>query len=197
MVTPAKPRPTSRRLLALLLAGLVLFAGAGAFWHFRFRRPIGSGPVPIPVSREAFRKPWSTRPVLLLGLGDSVTAGFGASPGLSYFDRLKGNPPGEFADVDGLSLAAVFPNLKTRNASVSGSISSEHEDHIRRLPKQGPGVFGVVVFTTGGNDLIHNYGRTPPREGAMYGASMEQARPWIANFEERLERMLYAVRAKF
>jgi hypothetical protein len=34
-------------------------------------------------------------------------------------------------------------------------------------------------MTTGGNDLIHWYGATPPREGAMYGASLAQAQPWI------------------
>jgi lysophospholipase L1-like esterase len=197
MVSGAKNRPTGRRLLVLLLAGLLLFAGAGALWHFRFNRPIGRAPVPIPVPREAFGRPWSTRPVLLLGLGDSVTAGFGASPGLSYFERLKANPPGEFADIEGISMSAVFPNLTARNASVSGSISGEHEEHIRRLPRQAPEVLGVVVFTTGGNDLIHNNGRTPPREGAMYGATREQARPWIASFEARLGRMLRAVRAKF
>jgi hypothetical protein len=45
-------------------------------------------------------------------------------------------------------------------------------------------------MTTGGNDLIHNYGRTPPREGAMYGATMEQARPWIEAFDNRLTAML-------
>src|SRR5207237_8233121 len=48
----------------------------------------------------------------------------------------------------------------------------------------------LIVLTTGGNDLIHNYGQTPPREGAMYGASLTQAEPWIHNFEERLENLI-------
>ena len=31
----------------------------------------------------------------------------------------------------------------------------------------------------------------------MYGATLEQARPWIANFEERLETMLNRIRERF
>jgi hypothetical protein len=52
-------------------------------------------------------------------------------------------------------------------------------------------------MTSGGNDLIHWYGRTKPREGAMYGASYEEARPWIANYEKRLNEMLEAIEEKF
>ena len=56
---------------------------------------------------------------------------------------------------------------------------------------------GWVVMTTGGNDIIHNYGRTPPTECAMFGASLEQARPWITDFEHRLGRMLAELRKRF
>ena len=38
------------------------------------------------------------------------------------------------------------------------------------MPVQPDDVFGLVVMSSGGNDLIHWYGRTPPREAAMYGA---------------------------
>ncbi len=47
-------------------------------------------------------------------------------------------------------------------------------------------VFGLVVMTSGGNDLIHSYGRSPARECAMYGATLAQAEPWIAAFRTRL-----------
>jgi hypothetical protein len=40
-----------------------------------------------------------------------------------------------------------------------------------KLEKAGPETLGIVVLTTGGNDLIHSYGRNPPVEGAMYGAT--------------------------
>jgi hypothetical protein len=55
----------------------------------------------------------------------------------------------------------------------------------------------MVVITSGGNDLIHNYGRTPPREQAMFGATREEAEPWIKNFEVRLESMLDQINSRF
>ncbi len=56
---------------------------------------------------------------------------------------------------------------------------------------------GFVVITTGGNDLIHNYGRTPPRKQAMYGATMEQATPWVEQFGERLETIVSELESRF
>jgi hypothetical protein len=41
------------------------------------------------------------------------------------------------------------------------------------------------------------YGRTPPREGAMYGATLDEARPWIDNFEGRLDEILNGLGDKF
>jgi hypothetical protein len=52
-------------------------------------------------------------------------------------------------------------------------------------------------MTTGGNDLIHWYGATPPHEGAMYGATLSQAQPWIANYEQRLDSMFIAIEERF
>jgi hypothetical protein len=52
-------------------------------------------------------------------------------------------------------------------------------------------------MTTGGNDIIHNYGRTPPREEAMYGASMDEAKPWVDNFSRRLESTLTQITGRF
>jgi lysophospholipase L1-like esterase len=124
----------------------------------------------------------TTNAVMLLGLGDSITAGFGARPGYSYFDLL----------------AKDLPNLRAINLSVSGSTSFDCLD--RQLPKlstQASNVVGWVVITTGGNDIIHNYGRTPPKEGAMFGATLAQAEPWIANFEQRLGQILDGVQARF
>jgi lysophospholipase L1-like esterase len=136
--------------------------------------------------------------VLLVGLGDSVTAGFGASRGLSYFDRLAKNPPDEFPDIDDCSLSTVLPNLKALNLAVSGSTSLQHVQHIeQRLNVQDQRTFGLVVMTTGGNDLIHWYGQSPPHEGAMYGATLAMAQPWIANYEQRLHGMFRAIKDRF
>ena len=87
--------------------------------------------------KHAFAQPWTERQVLLVGIGDSVTAGFGATKGHSYFDRLGDNPPDEFAELNGICLSAVLPNLKTLNLAISGSNSLQHLGHIRdRLPRQ-------------------------------------------------------------
>jgi lysophospholipase L1-like esterase len=82
--------------------------------------------------------------------------------------------------------------------AVSDSTSQMHLDTIRDvLQTQDGDVFGLVVMTTGGNDLMHDYGRSPPREGAMYGATLEQAKPWIENFEKRLGEMIELLKARF
>jgi lysophospholipase L1-like esterase len=142
--------------------------------------------------------PWSTQPVLVVGLGDSVTAGFGAGPGRSYFERLIVNPPDEWEAMKGICLRSVFPNLKSMNLSISGTISMEHlESQLPRFEKSDASTRGVIVMTTGGNDLIHDYGHSAAREGAMYGATVEQAKPWIDRFEKRLDTMMAQIRSRF
>jgi len=161
-------------------------------------RPIGIGPAGPAVSKSAFSRIWTTNEILLVGFGDSVTAGFGARKGFSYFDRLVANPADEFADMRDISLKIVFPNLRYTNLSQSGSTSLEHvEKQIPKLSMASSNVMGIVVITTGGNDLIHNYGRTPPREGAMYGATFDEAKPWIANFSGRLDAIVTQIESNF
>lgn len=185
-----------------LRVGLLVGAVAVVLGILSYRHPpalsIGTGPTLPLLPRDPWTRTWTEAPVLLVGLGDSITEGFGASASHSYFDRLVSNPPDEFPDLKGICLRSVFPNLKAINLSVSGSTSIEHlKDQIGKLEKQPPEVIGLIVMTTGGNDLIHNYGRTPPREGAMYGATLEAAKPWIANFEERLALMIERIRGCF
>ena len=145
---------TKRILLVLLTGvGLILLVAGGLF--FRFARPTGSGPAGPAVDRTAFSTPWTTRHVLLVGLGDSVTAGFGARKGYSYFDRLTANPLDEFADLRGICLAAVLPKLEFTNLAVSATTSSELlRRELNRLPTNAPEIFGLIVLTTGGNDII-------------------------------------------
>jgi hypothetical protein len=186
------------RFLGLIGIGVLLVAVALAYVYFTHIRPVGSGPAGPRVPHEAFAKPWTSRNVLLLGIGDSVTTGFGVDSPHSYFNRLAKNPDDEFADMRGLCLSAVLPNLRKTNMALSGSTSIMHLDIIRdQLEKQDVDIFGLIVMTTGGNDLIHNYGRSPPHEGAMYGAKLDQARPWIDNFEKRLCQMIELLEARF
>ncbi len=66
-----------------------------------------------------------------------------------------------------------------------------------RLEVQQDDVFGLIVMTSGGNDLIHSNGRSPPRECAMYGATLAQAEPWITAFEQRLITMIDLIKSRF
>lgn len=183
----------------MLGVGGALIASAVFYLHYFQARPIGTGPAGPAVDRTAFSGPWTERRVKLVGIGDSVTAGLGAdTPDHSYFNRLIKNPSDEFPDLRGVCLSAVIPGLESENLAVSGSTSKDHLASIEnRLQPQDAEVFGLVVMTTGGNDLIHNYGRTPPKECAMYGATLSQAEPWIKAFRQRLEEILTKIDAAF
>ena len=108
-----------RRLRWIVALGAGLILAAALFVNYRFYLPIGAGPAGGPVAQELFAKPWTERKVLLVGIGDSVTAGFGARRGYSYLDRLVANPPDEFAGLEGCCLQGVLPNLEKRNTTKS------------------------------------------------------------------------------
>ncbi|MGE5194824.1 MAG: GDSL-type esterase/lipase family protein [Deltaproteobacteria bacterium] len=193
--------PLVWRLIGLGVLGL---AAIGSAWFYRYlwyARPVGKGPAGPAVPAERFaddRSTWSDRTVLLLGIGDSVTAGFGVSPGTGYFDRLVANPQNEFPDMEGKCLSKVLPNLIQRNLAEHGSSSLGClERQIAKIDVQDEDTFGVIVLTIGGNDIIHDYGRDPPREGAMYGATLEQAIPWIESFRTRLDTIIDQIETKF
>ncbi len=187
------------RLRNIIVVGLLLCAATYAYIHFTYARPVGEGPAGPNVAAAPFESIWSERQVELVGIGDSITAGLGAkSIEHSYFNRLINNPMDEYSDMQGKCLRRVLNNLTFENLAVSGSTSLQHEEAIQsRLTVRDENVFGLVVMTTGGNDIIHSYGRSPPREGAMYGATLSQATPWIRNFEQRLARMLDAIELAF
>jgi lysophospholipase L1-like esterase len=187
-----------RRLLWILGIGAGLVACAAVYIELHFHLPEGVGPAGPAVAAEPFASPWSDRKILLLGVGDSVTAGFGASRGHSYFELLAQNSDDEFPDMQGRSLSRVLPRLTTLNLSLSGSTSLQHLERLKeKLEKQPEDVFGLVVMTCGGNDIIHWYGRSVPREGAMYGATLAQAEPWTANFEKRLDDIFELIKSRF
>ncbi|MBI3117060.1 MAG: SGNH/GDSL hydrolase family protein [Candidatus Hydrogenedentes bacterium] len=191
-----KPGRIRRRLGYFFL--LVVLACPALYFYFTLYHPVGKGPAGPAVPREAFAQAWTNQRVLLLGLGDSVTAGFGSTKGHSYFERLIESPPDEFQDMQGKTLKRIFPHLDFLDLAVSGSDSSQHLDRIESdLPVQAADVFGIVVMTTSGNDLIHWYGRSKPAENAMYGATWEEAQPWIQNFETRFNKMISEIVSRF
>ncbi|MCO8123222.1 SGNH/GDSL hydrolase family protein [Stieleria sp. TO1_6] len=193
-------RPIRRwRLWMLVTAAILILAGVLYYREYKFARPVGSGPAGPPVAREPFQSIWSDRQIHVLGLGDSVTAGLGAkSTSHRYFSRVIENPADEFDAMQGCCLSAVLPNLTQENLAISGSESQVHLDVINdQLLQQPDDTFGIVLMTSGGNDLIHMYGRSPPRECAMYGATLDQALPWIANFQTRLTTMFQTIIGRF
>jgi lysophospholipase L1-like esterase len=192
-------RSRCKRLTKTLGIAAVVALGVADYWQYFLSRPIGEGACGPQVGREAFAKPWTDRHVLLVGIGDSVTAGFGAtSQDRGYFNRLVKNPADEFAEMKGVCLSQVIGHLDSENLAIAGSTSKEHLAVIEGLLlPQNSNVFGLVVITTGGNDLIHNYGRSSPEECAMYGATLTRAAPWIAAFRSRLDKMLGKIQACF
>ena len=192
-------RSSRWRLKLIAIVGVALVLASFGYVRLFIARPIGSGPAGPVVPVAAFEKPWTERKVQLVGIGDSVTAGLGAnSTNHSYFNRLLINPPDEYVEMQGRCLKVVLPNMESLNLSISGSASNQHLDIIEeRLPAYPADVYGMVVMTTGGNDLIHWYGRKPPQECAMYGATIEQAQPWISAYRERLNKMLDLIESRF
>ncbi len=191
--------PSRRRLLVWCLVLATALGAAAAIREFRFRRPEGSGPAGPKVPLEAFRQTWTSATIHLYGAGDSITAGLGANaPSRSFFHRLVSCPDNEYAEMRGICLSAVLPGLTWENAARSGTNSLDHLESVRQNLRQFPAdTFGLVVLTSGGNDLIHWYGTQPPRAGAMYGATLEQAGPWIREYSQRLDALLDLIRSRF
>src|SRR5262245_40417760 len=184
---PAAPARRRRipRLIGLAIIGLTAIGAGLLYKYLWYARPVGRGPAGPAVPAERFDEDhgtWSDRHVLLLGIGDSITAGYGAPAGLGYFDRLVANPKNEVPDMEGKCLSKVLTNLVHRNLAIAGYTSIDCIEH--QLPKLGmqeEDTFGIIVMTIGGNDIIHDYGRSPPKEGAMYGTTLPHAVPWIEN----------------
>ncbi|HBJ38984.1 MAG TPA: hypothetical protein DDZ51_30405 [Planctomycetaceae bacterium] len=195
---PVRPAGRGRRLIFwICLFGIAVF-GSLATVDLFYSRPVGIGPAGPPVDRSLFLETWTDRPVRVIGIGDSITAGLGAdSSSHTFFNRVIINPKDEFEEMQGICLTAVLPNLQHKNYAMSGSESCWHWDMIHERLETTEDAFGIVLMTSGGNDLIHSYGRSPPRECAMYGATLQQARPWIENYRLRLEQMFSMINDRF
>ena len=193
-----RPRVWIRRGL-LLGIGIVCIFGALGYVRYFLERPMGQGPAGPKVPKDPFSQTWTERAIHVVGIGDSITAGLGAkSSDHTFFHRILQNPSDEYADMEGKCLGRVLPHLESENLAISGSTSLTHLEVIEnKLHKRPDEVYGIVLMTSGGNDLIHSYGRSPAREGAMYGATWDEAQPWIENYRERLKTMFGKIQAAF
>ncbi|MFH0797646.1 MAG: SGNH/GDSL hydrolase family protein [Candidatus Omnitrophota bacterium] len=181
--------------------GVVLFTLFILCWHClvgRFYLPAGTGPAGPSINIVPFKHIWSADKIILLGLGDSITKGFGSSEKHSYFELLTENDDSQYPDMKGRDLKHVFPNLKFSNYSENYTVSEEHlRNQIPQIEVFPASVKGIVVITTGGNDLIHDYGKSPPRDGAMYGCTYQEALKWENSFRNRLKGVIEGVIGKF
>src|SRR5258706_4798323 len=97
----------TKRVTKLVALGALLIAGVGGYLYFWQSRPMGAGPAGPSVSAESFSRIWSEKQFFVVGIGDSVTAGFGARPGYAYFDQVVGNPSDDFEEMKGKCLQRV------------------------------------------------------------------------------------------
>ena len=186
--------------ISLVILSLLIVVGYG-FCRLRFvlmPPSMGSGPAGPTVSSGPFEKIWTQRKVVLIGVGDSITNGFGAPEGLGYFELLQSNHDDVCRDMQHKDLKTVLPNLTAYNYSQDYTVTQEHLDkQLPRLKTFAEDIFGIIVITSGGNDLIHDYGRTPPRDGAMYGCTYQQGVVWTENAKQRIKRLLDGLMQKF
>ncbi|MFO0945604.1 MAG: SGNH/GDSL hydrolase family protein [Planctomycetota bacterium] len=198
MTQSSTPKTFRRRWTWIVILFLLVVSVGWTVRELYLHRPMGHGPAGPTIDADRFRKIGSDRRTLFLALGDSITAGFGAPPGRGYFDLLVQGHADDATDVQNVSLSRLFPKHEAVNIAVSGTNSLQHHDQqLPTIESQPVDVFGFVFVTTGGNDLIHWYGRHPPREGAMYGASLAQAEPWIERFSQRLDSLIAVLTSKF
>lgn len=156
--------------------------------------PMGSGPSGPSILKKPFQEIWSEKKIVFVGLGDSITTGYGAPLKHRYFSLLQSNDDVQYPDMTGCDLTHVLPNLEAYNYSENFTITQDHLDRqLPRLSVQPVDVEGIVVITSGGNDLIHNYGLSPPKDGAMYGCTYEQAVVWTENIKRRIQKLLDGV----
>ena len=95
-------------------------------------------------------------------------------------------------------LSGVFPNLKAKNVAVDYTISQEHIDRqLPKIPHYNKSIHGIIVLTSGGNDLIHDYGRSEPKHDAMYGCTYKQSQEWCELLKTRLDTLLKGLMERF
>lgn len=180
-------------MLVLLIGGCIAYR-----FHVATRTlPIGRGPAGPLVPEESFSKTWSEKKIVLIGIGDSITRGFGAKREHAYFSLLLNNDNKQYPDMTGRDLAHVLPKIEAHNYTVNYSTTKNHLSGLLQIPTWPGDTKGIVVVTSGGNDLIHDYGRSPARDGALYGCTYDQAVVWTEKIEYRLRSLVEGLTEKF
>ncbi|MBW8016778.1 MAG: SGNH/GDSL hydrolase family protein [Planctomycetes bacterium] len=187
----------------MMLLGFVLIVMATGYAAWRIHLvtrvlPMGTGPAGPVISSEVFQEEWSDQKFVMVGVGDSITRGLGASKRHSHFQLLQQNDDAQYPDMKGCDLSTVIPKLQSKNWARDFTVSQEHiDDQFPLVEVYPPDVHGIVVVTSGGNDLIHDYGQSKPVDGAMYGCSYKQATVWTENIKRRVTTLVEGLMEKF
>ncbi len=197
-----KPKWYKLRLRVIFLCLLIIILFAGYFgcrlYNAVRTRPMGTGPAGPAIATEAFQEQWLDKPVVFVGIGDSITRGLGAPMYLTYFPLLINNDDAFYPDMAGKDLSHVMTIQSYRNYAQDYTVSQEHIDRqLAKTPQYDETVHGIIVITSGGNDLIHDYGRSEPQHDAMYGCTYKQGQEWCELLKNRLDTLLTGVMQKF
>ena len=197
-----KPKWYKLRLRAILLCLLIIVLSCSYVgWRFYNAvriRPMGTGPAGPSIAAEPFQEQWLNKPVVFIGLGDSITRGLGADMRHTYFPLLLNNDDAFYPDMAGKGLSHVVTVQSYRNYAQDYTVSQAHIDRqLVKVPQYDKSVHGIIVLTSGGNDLIHDYGRSEPQHDAMYGCTYKQAQEWCELLKARLDTLLNGLTDKF
>ncbi len=155
--------------------------------------PMGRGPVNLAVPREPFQQVVSAEKTYLIGLGDSVITGFG-SEGKGLFPLLLGHVSD---DPLQLNLKQVYPAIAYLNLANNSTTTEMHVATVRAHRKQllALDAPALVIVSTGGIDLIHNYGSGKPQDGALYGSPLANLAHDRKLFAERLHQLMTEIKS--
>ncbi len=158
-------------------------------------KPMGRGPVNLEVPRAPFQQVLSAEKIWLIGLGDSVITGFG-SQGRGLFPLLLGQVAD---DPLQLNLKQVYSQIEYLNLAENSTTTAMHEGNVRAHKPQLLALHApaIIILSTGGIDLVHNYGQTPPHDGALYGSPAENLPRDRRLFVERLDRLMRELQSCF
>jgi lysophospholipase L1-like esterase len=200
MKTKSKWYKLRWRTILLCLLIIALFCGyVGWRLYNAVRvRPMGTGPAGPAIAAEPFQKQWLDKPVVFVGIGDSITRGLGANMKHTYFPLLMNNDDAFYPEMAGKDLSHVVTIQSYRNYAQDYTVSQEHIDRqLAKIPQYDESVHGIIVITSGGNDLIHDYGRSETKPDAMYGCTYQQAQEWCELLKTRLNTILMGLIGKF
>ncbi len=182
-----------RFLIPLFLVSFLVFIGYNYYYL-----PEGGGSSGYEVNAKPFTKIWSNKKIVLVGMGDSIVTGFGSGHKKnSFFEMITDNPEDDYPDIKNINLRKAFPNLEKINLAENSTASGDHILQVDNLEVQSSNVYGIVILSTGGIDLIHDYGNSPPQDEAIYGANLEEVEKYSVLFEQRLNVLIKKIKQKF